>query len=252
MVESEEFGERRRAPSVRYPGSALPRVAQVVAYLDEVGGTASLGSLASRLNLSEKNADFVRLVASARSYGVADWGNANRSSLRLTEDGEAVAHGTDEERQAALARAFLRPPVFARVARKFGGRGLPGGNGLVEPFKLEGVAESAAPLAARNFTESAIFAGLAEEHSGRWVLATDLPYPPEDAAPRPATTTPAATVRAPAARTGVAAPLATRTPTPLSRVATTSGVTVNVRLDVSGWDVAQVVDLVKRLQESVP
>src|SRR5687768_2041916 len=138
MDDIEEPPEKRRAPSVRYPGSALPRIAQVVGYIDEVGGTASLGSLAGRLNLSEKNADFVRLVASARSYGLADWGSATRSSLRLTEDGDAVAHGNDEERQAALARAFLRPPVFARVARKFEGRGLPAGNGLVEPFKLEG------------------------------------------------------------------------------------------------------------------
>ncbi len=249
MVENDESVERRRASSVRYPGSALPRVAQVVGYIDEVGGTASLGSLAGRVSLSEKNADFVRLVASARSYGLADWGNASRSSLRLTEDGNAVVHGTEEEREAALARAFLRPTVFARVARKFEGRGLPTGNGLVEPFKLEGVAESAAPLAARNFTESAIFAGLTEAHSGRRVLATDLPYPPEEGAARPATPPPAGVTRIPAARPVSAVQPPSRIQTPPGQ-APNAGVAVYVRLDVSGWDTTQVVDLVRQLREA--
>ena len=249
MVDDEEGSERRRASSVRYPGSALPRVVQVVGYIDEVGGTALLGSLAGRVNLSEKNADFVRLVASARSYGLADWGNANRSSLRLTEDGGAVAHGSDEERQAALARAFLRPPVFARVARKFEGRGLPAGNGLVEPFKLEGVAASAAPLAAKNFTESAIFAGVAEEQSGRRVLATDLPYPPEDEAPRPAAM-PAPITRIPAARPPSTGPRTEQIQPQAPAPAHEAGVSLNIRLDVSGWEPAQVVELVKQLRDT--
>jgi len=243
----EEAADRRRAASVRYPGAALTRVAQVLAFLDEVGGTASVGSLAGRVGLSEKNADFVRLVASARSYGLADWGNPNRSSLRLTEDGEAVVRGSDDERHGALARAFLRPPVFARVARKFEGRSLPAGVGLIEPFKLEGVAASAAPLAARNFTESAIFAGVAEEHSGRHVLATDLPYPPEDGA-RPAGTAPTPASRIGAPRSSVPTQSLTRTaPRP---VTPNGGVTVNVKLDVSGWDVPRVVELVKQLREA--
>lgn len=232
MVEAAEAVERRRSPSVRYPGATLARVAQVVGYLDEVGGTASLGAIASHVGLSETNADFVRLVASARSYGLADWGNPNRSSLRLTADGALVAQGEADERQQALARAFLRPALFARIARKFEGRGLPAGAAFIEPIKLEGVAASAAPLAAKNFVESAQFAGVVEDHNGRQVLSTDLPYPTDEgdagAGPAPAVRVSARPTQAVATQESRRAP---RAPTaepmrPTARQAGSSGPTV--------------------------
>lgn len=198
---------RARTPGVRYPGASLQRVHQALAVLDAAGGTATIGTLAARIRMSETNADFVRLVASCRSYGLADWANSARTALELTPDGEALFGQDEQVAQEARQKAALRPDVFQRVARRFEGRALPSPEDLNEAFVVAGVAGSAATLASRNFVESLAFAGLVDEEGGRQLLRTDLPYPePESAGDAPRATAAGPARPATAARTSAAQP----------------------------------------------
>ena len=177
-------GKRRRSPGVRYPGASLPKVLAALRHIEEAGGTALIGTLSVRVGLKESNADFVRLIASARSYGLAEWANPNHTALLLTSEGAAALDDMAPDHAAALQRAILRPDAFAAVARKFEGKSLPGPQGLEAAFKVAGVAGSAATLAARNFLDSAATAGvIIQESGGRNILAGDLPYPTSDLPP---------------------------------------------------------------------
>lgn len=265
MVESDELDgqtatKRNRTPGVRYPGASLRRVQQILTVLDGAGGTATIGTLAARVRLSEKNTEFVRLIASARSYGVAEWANASKSALRLSAEGRAVL-GDDEDAAAARRRAALRPDIFQTVARAFEGRSLPTGEDLQEAFVVSGVAPSAAPLAGRNFVESLEFAGLIDEESGRQLLQADLPFPEPESTSDALTARPVRTgsvgvaSRPPTPRPAGAAVRSQAAARPASGAAphtsrSNAGVAVTVKLDVSGWEVEKVVDLVKRLREA--
>lgn len=251
--------KRTRTPGVRYPGASLQRVHQALNVLHAAGGTATIGTLAARIRMSETNADFVRLVASARSYGLANWASTARSALSLTVDGEAVFGQDETTAQDARQRAALRPDLFQRVARRFEGRALPSPEDLSEAFVVAGVAGSAAALASRNFVESITFAGLVDDEGGRQIVRADLPYPEPDedadAAPRPAASIPSRPAAAPRqalpARGTRATNQASTTTTPIVQVPAIGGhsVTVNVKLDVSSWEVDKVVALVKQLTE---
>jgi hypothetical protein len=177
LVEDASGGKRIRTPGVRYPGASLKKAEDVLTVLDAAGGTATVGTMAVRAGMSESSATFVRLVASVRSYGLADWANASRSALRLTADGEAAVSENTEAKSEALGRAALRPDVFQRVARKLEGRAVPTAEGLAEAFVVAGVAPSGAKLAADNFVESLTHAGLISQVGDRRLLNADLPYP---------------------------------------------------------------------------
>jgi hypothetical protein len=254
--EASAGGKRARTPGIRYPGSSLRRVFAALSVLHAAGGTATIGTLAARIKLSERNADFVRLVASARSYGLADWANPNKSALRLTDEGAIALSEDGPESLTARQRAALRPDVFRHVARLFEGRGLPSEPDLNETFIVSGVAPSAAPLASRNFVDSLDFAELLELAGDRRLLRGDLPFAGLDeaaevagtrAAARPPTRTAAVPVRA-LASSGVGG--RSFTPAPPVSLGPDAGVVINVKLDVSGWDVEKVVELVARLKET--
>jgi hypothetical protein len=252
----DETEEKKRSSGARYPGASLEEAAKAVALIDELGRTVLIGTLAAKLGKSETNSEFVRLVASMRSYGLADWGTT-RNTLTLTADGEAVAQGATDARLAALQAAVVRPEVFRTVAVKFEGRALPQGDGLVEAFKLAGVGTNAAGLAARNFADSLAYAGLLEEMNGRKVLQTDLPYPSNGHAreegPRPiAAKAPATTAVARAMPGRPALQLPQPRPQGLGQVQPAVGSwppPISFRFDVSGWTPEQVADLIKRLRD---
>lgn len=258
----DEPGTRRsRSFGVRYPGASLPEAMRAAMVIAELGDTALIGTLAARLNLSETNSDFLRLLASLRSYGLADYGNAARSTLSLTDEGRAAVSGEPMDRTRALGRALLRPDVFQRVAKRFEGRALPAGDGLAEAFKVEGVAASAAPLAARNFAASAQAAQLLETQNGRPILSVDLPYPTTDGETKPQTITRPMTVKGPLpvpAQRPLAPMAAARAGPDDQRAAagrSTIGpqvpayLPVTINIDASGWTADQVLELIAKLRK---
>src|SRR5690349_7648105 len=113
-VQDQNSDEKRRTrtPGVQYPGASLPTVLTVLRMIDELGGQATVGRIASRVGRSEETAEFKRLIISARVYGLAEWDNEAKSVLALTEDGQAAIA---DDPEAILQRAFLRPEVFRQV-----------------------------------------------------------------------------------------------------------------------------------------
>lgn len=252
----EEISEPKRArtPGKRYPGASIVEVLELVGHVDSAGGSISTGLLSTRLDKHETGSPFLRLLASARSYGLADYDEANNRIFRLTSEGEAALHGDEAGRGVALRRALVQPEVFAAVARALSGRQLPQQDALVDRFTTAGVAPSGAGLAAANFVASAEVAGALTTEGGRQILAADLPFDTDVASPgsapraRASTTQPASGPRVPR---GAPAGNLTIPPKPKPdhgiRV-DTGGVSLTIHLDVSSWEVEKVVELIDRLQ----
>jgi len=158
--ETQTTTRRSRSPGRRYPGASLARVLQVAALIGETGDRMTVGTLAGRLNASERASKFQRLLVSLIDYGIAEWSGDGKRVLQLTDDGRSAVNGSDEDRGQVLQRALVRPGVFREVAERFAGRQVPDERGLAEYMTTIGVAASAANLAARNFRDSAIAAGV--------------------------------------------------------------------------------------------
>lgn len=249
----DEGGRRTRTPGVQYPGSSLSAAADVARHIDEGGGRISIGRLAGLVGQSENAATFKRLIISARAFGLVDWANEQHTVLALTENGTTVLHGDPDQRRIVLQRALVAPPVFRQVAQQLAGRQMPSREGLTDLFRTSGVAPVGAPLAADNFDASATFAEAVETVGERRLLSADIEFPePEPAAPAPVAP---ARSRGTSARPGAPA-LAERKSSAQSRGSTppdpgkgtTSPLRVEVRLDVSGWSVDQVVELINRVR----
>jgi hypothetical protein len=240
--------KRIRSPGKRYPGASLLEVIDLIRAVDANGGDISTGLLASRLGgVSEGGSPFKRLLASARSYGLADYDEKNNALVRLTESGQSAISTDGERSREALRQAFVLPEMFQVVARNLAGKQLPALDGLIDRFTNAGVAPSGAQLAAENFLASAAAAGAVTEEGERRILDADLPFPATAVATpiRPASTrTPAAV---PSKIAGTAGGPKVKLD-PLSKQNTQSGVGLTVRLDVSGWEVDKVVELIEKLR----
>lgn len=256
MVDSEELAKRTRTPGVRYPGASLATVIDLLKILDAAGGESSIGRVAAKLEMAEGGATFKRVLISARSYELAEWSDSDQSVIGMTAAGHKALAGD----LTVLRRALILPPTFRAIARKFKGRTLPA-DGLAESFKLIGVAPAGAQLAADNFEASAVVAEVLSAEGGKKILTHELPFDEVDAeSDREETdegrTAPRRLVDPKAKKSGAGTPrVRPSSPTPVKTSVPTlvqgapTHVGMDLRLDVSGWSVDKVVELVRRLRE---
>lgn len=264
-MESEESAAKRtRAPGVQYPGASLATVLELLSVLDGAGGSSSIGRVAAKMDMAEGAATFKRVLISARGYGLARWANTDKSVLEMTESGRLAVGGD----VAVLQRALVMPPTFRTVARRFNGRALPV-DGLAEAFRQAGVAPAGAQLAADNFEASAYAAGAISEEGGRKILTHDLPFDAVDSASEQedeastkravrATPRPAASKKVQATSgVGGTTPASAFPGQPIERAPIPGAgalrprpsMSIELRFDLAGWSVDQVVELVRRLRD---
>jgi hypothetical protein len=243
--------KRARTPGKRYPGASLTEVIALLRQVDTAGGSISIGLLASKLDKPQTGSPFLRLVASARSYGLADYAGNNTALVQLTADGDAAIGADEAARLAALQRALVRPDIFRIVANDLKGRQIPPDDAMIDRFKNAGVAPSGAALAAENFVDSAEEAGAITTVGERKILSADLPIEEVEAA-NEAVSRPTAVVTRAVARTPRVAAATTVTPLPAradSRATIATGaVGLTINLDVSTWEVDKVVELIGKLK----
>lgn len=239
----------------RYPGANLDDIIGALRLVDAAGGTISVGRLAVRVGKSETSSAFERLTTTMVNFGVVQWQGKGHAMLEITDAGRAALGEDPEAKSEALRRAFVRPDVYAQLARKFRGRAL-AEDDVTEGFLAAGVApERAARNAAQIFTESAKTSGAAHEEGGKTILDGDLTLPDADvaAAPRVAAATVAGRRADPSRDAGVKVkldPIPDAQQTEAGAKKDTRDVPpIAIHLDVSGWEVDAVVELVRRLRE---
>jgi hypothetical protein len=245
--------KRARTPGKRYPGASLTEVIALLKEVDVAGGSISTGLLASKLGRPQTGSPFLRLLASAKSYGLTEYAGKNNELVRLTADGEAAVGPDEPERLAALKRALIRPEIFATVADALKGRQIPPQDAMIDRFKNAGVAPSGAALAATNFVDSAEEAGAVTTVGERKNLSAELPFEEVLASSEAASRSGGAAVRADSTPRSPRGAVSTGpNPLPLKpdpRATVTSGhVGLTVNLDVSTWDIDKVVELIGKLR----
>lgn len=128
---------------------------------------------------------------------------------------------------------------------------MPSREGLIDRFESAGLAASAAPIAADNFLASAIEAGAAPEEGQRRVFAHDLPF--DAASVQPKRTAVRGSEAAATKRTesrSQESPKRDAPPPPPPPPLTTGAPGIDIRIDVSGWEVDKVVELIQKLKSA--
>lgn len=211
----------RRERSTRYPGVTLAEGLKLCESVEELGVDGlPAPDIASALGYKNiKTNTFSARLSAARQFGLL---TLTGEGYALTPLAREILHPVDPGELPRLYRqALLKPPLYADLAERLGGKKVPEasilGNVLYHNHQIIASAKQAAAVA---FLESARFAG---------ALGDDNVFQPGGAS-RAAEDAPAATVPAVApASASATAPHATATPAPRTRSA-------DVRVDLRLWD----------------
>ena len=235
--------EKKRASGSRYPGASLKSVVEFLKVVDAAGGRASVGHIAPKLRTTETSSVFRSITAAARSFGLAEYDNGNSAVFGLTERGQRAVSADTDERRNALREALVTPGTFNDVGRRLSGRSISLEN-LSESFRLAGVSGPGAGVAAATFLESAAEASATSGTPP--VLDHDLPFESAETKQKSVAQKSAQgnTKQTRAASGSAGAPAAGEA----NKQVRLRDRSVIVQLDVSGWDVDKVVELVKRLE----
>jgi hypothetical protein len=195
-------------------------------------------------------------IGALRLYNVVEKGSGN--NFKLTNLGIALSNTADSEGHArALKDAILGVPAYARVLGRYDGGSLPDVGIIASDYEYTyELSKSDAAAAAKLFVESAKYAALVSEEGavnlGGLVAPSreeDLPLastenagPPTVAPPTPSAQSPAA----PAVPSTIHVPAAHATPGSPSPLGT-APVAITVKLDMSEWDVKDVLSVLSAL-----
>lgn len=157
-AESESSGAtaKRDISTIAFPYNDLEAAISIARKLHESGGVPlSRDQLAAALGLSQGSGNFVTRIATARMFGVVEFG---QSKFSLTELGHAILDPAQEK--AARVEAFFKVPLFKRAYDEWRGRQLPPRPlGVESAFVKFGVAPKQKDKARVAFDKSALQAG---------------------------------------------------------------------------------------------
>jgi hypothetical protein len=173
----------KRERSTRYPGVDLAESLKLCESIDTLGlDGLSAAAIASALGYKNiKTNTFSARLSSARQFGLL---NLADDGYGLTPLARTILHPVDPAELPGLRRqALLKPPLYAELAERLGGKRVPEaeilGNILYHNHQIIATAKRAA---AEAFLSSARFAGALGEDQ---VLRLNGPPPPAQAAPAP-------------------------------------------------------------------
>lgn len=191
-------------------------------------------------------------IGALRLFNVVEKGQGN--TFKLTELGIALSNTTDADGHArALKSAVLGVPAYANVLARYDGGSLPEVSIIASEYEYSyELSKADAAAGAKLFVESAKYAGLADEKGavnlGGLVAPKDTAVAP---GPAPEAETPAAPAQTtPAPQTSLQIPATPATP-PIASV-TSTPVGLNVKLDMSGWAVDDVLRVLAALGFEAP
>ena len=174
----DERPKRKRVQS-DFPKDSLEQALRVAKALEDANGGQPLPPIetATALGVSPGSSDFRVILSSSLKYGLTA-GSYRSDRIELDELGrEIVEPKTEEERQAAVVQAALRPPTFSSIYEYYKGKKLPEKtfiqNTVIREFDVP--REHAEPCVFI-FTTNMEYVGLIRiTKSGRW-LSTEASH----------------------------------------------------------------------------
>jgi hypothetical protein len=147
---------------IDYPRTNYTGAWEVAEVVDDTGGKCALETSARKLN-RKVSGSFKAIVGSAVKFGLL---TSKREMLTTTTLFRRIKHAYDKQEELLFHReAFLTPPLFTQLCRKFRGRELPVAMLDVLLIREFDVEEINAQSVAKAFTDGARMVGLLNENN---------------------------------------------------------------------------------------
>ena len=147
---------------IDYPRTSYSGAWEVAEVVDDTGGKCALETCARKLN-RKVSGSFKAIVGSAVKFGLL---TSKREVLTTTTLFRRIKHAYDKQEELLFHReAFLTPPLFTQLCRKFRSRELPVAMLDVLLMREFGVEEINAQSVAKAFVDGAHMVGLLDEHN---------------------------------------------------------------------------------------
>lgn len=147
---------------IDYPRTNYTGAWEIAEVVDDTGGKCALETSARKLN-RKVSGSFKAIIGSAVKFGLL---TSKREMLTTTTLFRRIKHAYDKQEELLFHReAFLTPPLFTQLCRKFRGRELPVAMLDVLLIREFDVEEINAQSVAKAFTDGARMVGLLNEHN---------------------------------------------------------------------------------------
>jgi hypothetical protein len=148
--------------TIDYPRTSYQSAWEVAEVVDDTGGKCSLETCARKLN-RKVSGSFKAILGSAVKFGLL---TSKRELLTTTNLFRRIKHAYDKQEEMLYHReAFLHPPLFTQICRKFRNRELPVHMFDIMLIREFGVEEINAQNVAKSFVEGARMAGILNERN---------------------------------------------------------------------------------------
>ncbi len=163
--------------TIDYPRTTYQSAWEVSEVVDDTGGKCSLEMCARKLD-RKVSGSFKAILGSAVKFGLL---TSKRELLTTTNLFRRIKHAYDKKEEIVYHReAFLHPPLFTQICRKFRNRELPVHMFDIMLIREFGVEEINAQNVAKAFVEGARMAGIMDERN----VITDIDQLIAQQAPR--------------------------------------------------------------------
>ena len=147
---------------IDYPRTNYSGAWELAEITDDTGGKCAIETAARKLN-RKVSGSFKAIIGSAVKFGLV---TSKRDLLTTTTLFKRIKHAYDKQEELLFHReAFLNPPLFTQVCRKFRSRELPVQMLDVMLIREFGVEEINAPGVAKAFVEGCRMVGLLNDHN---------------------------------------------------------------------------------------
>ncbi|OGX86974.1 hypothetical protein [Hymenobacter glacialis] len=147
---------------IDYPRTTYAGAWELAEITDDTGGKCAIETAARKLN-RKVSGSFKAIIGSAVKFGLL---TSKRDLLTTTTLFKRIKHAYDKQEELLFHReAFLTPPLFTQLCRKFRGRELPVQMLDVMLIREFAVEEINAQGVAKAFVEGCRMVGLLDEHN---------------------------------------------------------------------------------------
>ncbi|UYZ64088.1 hypothetical protein [Hymenobacter weizhouensis] len=148
--------------TIDYPRTSYQGAWEVAEVVDDTGGKCAIETAARKLN-RKVSGSFKAIIGSAVKFGLL---TSKREFLTTTNLFRRIKHAYDKQEEKIYHReAFLHPPLFTQICRKFRNRELPVHMFDVMLIREFGVEEINAQSVAKAFIDGARMAGIIDERN---------------------------------------------------------------------------------------
>jgi len=148
--------------TIDYPRTSYLSAWEVAEVVDDTGGKCAIETCARKLS-RKVSGSFKAIIGSAVKFGLV---TSKRELLTTTNLFRRIKHAYDKQEEKIYHReAFLHPPLFTQICRKFRSRELPVHMFDVMLIREFGVEEINAQNVAKAFVEGARMVGIIDERN---------------------------------------------------------------------------------------